>query len=193
MVAARRKRAYSSAARTNGVDPEAATQQTTSAGPTATRRMRCSAVAHVVLGAFDRTGQRRRPARDDRHHARRRHAERRHTLDRVQRPEAARRPGADVDQPAARRQPVGDQARGACRCHRRAACAARTAFASSPSISAAIASGAMVSSLAARGCSASVGSSASSDDVRGARGICLILRVVQTLDKSAEVALRPRP
>ena len=43
MVAARRKRAYSRAARTNGVTPEAATPHTTSAGPTATRRMRCSA------------------------------------------------------------------------------------------------------------------------------------------------------
>ena len=42
MVAARRKRAYSSAARTNGVVPDAAMQQTTSAGPTATRRSRCS-------------------------------------------------------------------------------------------------------------------------------------------------------
>src|SRR4051794_38605564 len=43
IVAARRKRAYSRAARTNGVTPDAATPHTTSAGPTAARRSRCSA------------------------------------------------------------------------------------------------------------------------------------------------------
>src|SRR5262245_11761074 len=50
-------------------------------------------------------------------------------------------------------------------------CAARTALASSPSISAAIASGAIVSSLADRGLKASVGSFARSAEDRGARGI----------------------
>src|SRR3569833_1986106 len=43
MVAARRKRAYSSALRMNGVAAEVVTQQTTSDGPTAIRRIRPSA------------------------------------------------------------------------------------------------------------------------------------------------------
>ena len=71
----------------------------------------CAARPRAALSSAPSTARVRAcgPAGDDRHHQRRRDAEGGHALGRVQRAEAARGAGADVDQAPAGGQPVGHQ------------------------------------------------------------------------------------
>ena len=100
-------RARSIAPSTYGVRPLALMPTTASSSPTPSTAIACAPDVRVVLGALARRADRDLPARDHAEHAV--GVERRPALARVEHADPPRRPGADVDQPPARLEPLDDR------------------------------------------------------------------------------------